>query len=207
MPSTAKLSPASTSPTPEALPLEQPDPSQLDNIKAQLDLVLLALEALAGIGSEAMLQAANDLNLESIVADRVALWRLRQSSPLRKGQGGRKKLDVEEARALVLISCHLAKQHQELIRRAVALLEQMAEQNREPHQAALLGDYLDRFNNTYQERMEDGDNTDPDDLTHLALKLLIDLLFYSAANGARRLWLALMDRARDGSQPAAVSSH
>jgi hypothetical protein len=179
----------------------------LDNIKAQLDLVLLALEALAGIGSEAMLQAANDLNLESIVADRVALWRLRQSSPLRKGQGGRKKLDVEEARALVLISCHLAKQHQELIRRAVALLEQMAEQNREPHQAALLGDYLDRFNNTYQERMEDGDNTDPDDLTHLALKLLIDLLFYSAANGARRLWLALMDRARDGSQPAAVSSH
>jgi hypothetical protein len=207
MPSTAKLSPASTPPTPEALPLsDQPDPSQLDNIKAQLDLVLLALEALAGIGSEAMLQAATDLNLESIVADRVALWRLRQSSPLRKGQGGRKKLDVEEARALVLISCHLAKQHQELIRRAVTLLEQMAEQNREPHQTALLGDYLDRFNNTYQERMEDGDNTVPEDLTHLALKLLIDLLFYSAPNGARRLWLALMDRAKDRSQPSAISS-
>jgi hypothetical protein len=181
----------------EALPLtNQPDPSQLDNIKAQLDLILLALEALTGIGSEAMLQAAADLNLESLIADRVALWRLRQSSPLRRGQGGRKKLDVEEARALVLISCHLAKQYQELIRRAVALLEQMAEQNREPHQAALLGDYLDAFNNTYQERMEDGDNTSPEALTHLALKLLIDLLFYSAGNGSRRLWLALIDRAK-----------
>ena len=195
MPSPVKL-PATT--TAETLPLlNQPDSSQLDNIKAQLDLVLLALEALAGIGSEAMLQAASELKLESLVADRVALWRLRQSSPLRKGQGGRKKLDVEEARALVLISCHLAKQQSEKIRRAVALLEQMVEQQREPHQTALLGDYLDTFNNTYQERMDDGENIPPAVLTNLALKLLIDLLFYSAPNGSRRLWLALMDRSKD----------
>ncbi|XHX77963.1 MAG: DUF3038 domain-containing protein [Stenomitos frigidus ULC029] len=187
----------------DTLPLlKQPDPSQLDNIKAQLDLVLLALEALAGIGSEAMLQAASELKLESLVSDRVALWRLRQASPLRKGQGGRKKLDVEEARALVLISCHLAKQQAEKIRRAVALLEQMAEQQREPHQTALLGDYLDTFNNTYQERMEDGDRVAPAVLNNLALKLLIDLLFYSAANGSRRLWLALMDRSNNGSHQA-----
>ncbi len=193
MPSTAKP----TDTTLATLPLvAQPDPEQLDNIKAQLDLVLLALEALAGIGSDAMLQAATDLNLESMVADRVALWRLRQSSPLRKGQGGRKKLDVEEARALVLICCHLATNHQELIRRAVGLLEQVTEQNREPHHISLLGDYLDSFNNTYQERMEDGEAVSPDTLTTLALKLLIDLLFYSAPNGARRLWLALLDRTR-----------
>jgi Protein of unknown function (DUF3038) len=177
----------------DMLPLTgQPDPTQLDNIKAQLDLVLLALEALGGIGSEAVLQAATELNLADVVADRVALWRLRQSSPLRKGQG-RKRLDVEEARSLVLIICHLAKQQQELIRRAVALLEQLTEQNREPHQVALLGDYLDRFSNDYQERMEDGD-TPQSQLTHLALKLLIDLLFYSAPSGSRRLWLALLDR-------------
>ncbi|MDX2097940.1 MAG: DUF3038 domain-containing protein [Leptolyngbyaceae cyanobacterium bins.59] len=172
------------------------DPAQLADIKAQLDLVLLALEALVGIGSEAMLQAAAQMNLEPVLSDRVTLWRLRQSSPLRKGQGGRKKLDVEEARALVLVSCHLAKQHQELIRRAVALLEQLTEQNREPHQAALLGDYLDAFNNLYQERMEAGDETSPQILTHLALKLLIDLLFYSGPGGTRRLWLALLDRAK-----------
>lgn len=193
MPSTTK----STAPASATFSLaNQPDPSQLDNIKAQLDLVLLALEALANIGSEAMLQAAAHLNLESMVADRVALWRLRQSSPLRKGQGGRKKLDVEEARALVLICCHLAAEHQELIRRAVTLLEQVTEQNREPHQVSLLGDYLDSFHNTYQERMEDGEEVAPDVLTQLALKLLIDLLFYSAPNGPRRLWLALIDRTR-----------
>lgn len=192
MPSTIK--PDTSKPAWEELTLaSQPAPAQLDNIKAQLDLVLLALEALANVGSDAILQAAASLNLSDIVTDRVSLWRLRQSSPLRRGQG-RKRLDVEEARALVLIVCALAKQHQELIRRAVALLEQLTEQNRELHQAALLGDYLDTFSNTYQERMEDGESALPDQLTNLALKLLIDLLFYSAPNGSRRLWLALLDR-------------
>ncbi|MGL5062376.1 MAG: DUF3038 domain-containing protein [Microcoleus sp.] len=200
MPSTVKSSATTnetgSSPNWEELTQKAPEPTQLDNIKAQLDLVLLALEALAGIGSEAMLRAAAELNLESIVADRVSLWRLRQSSPLRKGQGGRKKLDVEEARAIVLICCHLAKQHQALIRRAVALLEQMSEQNREPHTVALLGDYIDSFTNTYGERMEDAENLSSREMTGLALKLLIDLLFYSSPGGHRRLWLALLDRAK-----------
>jgi Protein of unknown function (DUF3038) len=178
----------------DLIKLPAPNTVQWDNIKTQLDLVLLALETLTGIGSEAMLSAAINLNLESRVPDRVALWRLRQSNPLRKGQGGRKKLDVEEARSLVLITCYLAKQHQELIRRAVGLLEQMAENNREPHQAALLGDYIDAFCNIYQERMEEDDQISTDLLTHLALKLLVELLFYSASGGHRRLWLALIDR-------------
>jgi hypothetical protein len=190
---------ATNSATPNAqwedlIKLPAPNTVQWENIKTQLDLVLLALETLTGIGSEAMLSAANDLNLESRVPDRVALWRLRQSNPLRKGQGGRKKLDVEEARSLVLITCYLAKQHQELIRRAVGLLEQMAESNREPHQAALLGDYIDAFCNTYQERMEEDEEISTDLLTNLALKLLVDILFYSAPGGHRRLWLALIDR-------------
>ena len=174
--------------------LSAPNTVQWDNIKTQLDLALLALETLTGIGSEAMLSAAIILNLESKVPDRVALWRLRQSNPLRKGTGGRKKLDVEEARSLVLIICYLAKEDQELIRRAVSLLEQMAETNREPHQAALLGDYIDAFCNIYQERMEPDEQISTDALTHLALKLLVDLLFYSSPGGHRRLWLALIDR-------------
>jgi hypothetical protein len=177
----------------DLISLPTPNSVQWDNIKTQLDLVLLVLETLTGIGSEAMLSAAINLNLESRVPDRVALWRLRQSNPLRKGQGGRKKLDVEEARSLVLIICYLAKQHQELIRRAVGLLEQMAETKREPHQSALLGDYIDAFCNTYQERMEEDEQITTDLLTHLALKLLVDLLFYSAPGGHRRLWLALID--------------
>ncbi len=190
----AANSPTPTSQWEDLTKLSAPNQVQWDNIKTQLDLVLLALETLTGIGSEAMLSAAIDLNLESRVPDRVALWRLRQSNPLRKGQGGRKKLDVEEARSLVLIICYLAKQHQELIRRAVGLLEQMAQDNREPHQAAILGDYIDAFCNTYQERMEEDATISTDKLTHLALKLLIDVLFYTAPGGHRRLWLALIDR-------------
>ncbi|MEM7727603.1 MAG: DUF3038 domain-containing protein [Cyanobacteria bacterium P01_A01_bin.45] len=174
--------------------ISAPNSVQWDNMKTQLDLVLLALETLTGIGSDEMLSAANKLNLESKLPDRVALWRLRQSNPIRKGQGGRKKLDVEEARSLVMIACYLAKQNQELIRRAVDLLEQMAANNREPHQAALLGDYIDAFCNTYQERMEEKEPTSTQILTQLALKLLIDLLYYSGPGGHRRLWLALIDR-------------
>lgn len=187
---------AGSSPVWDELNRAQPDSSQLDNIKTQIDLVLLALESLAGIGSEAMLQAASALNLESKIPDRVTLWRLRQSNPLRKGEGGRKKLDIEEARSLVLIGCFLAKQHQELIRRAIDLLEQAAQNDSEPHKTAMLGDYLDAFNNTYLERMEDDRNISTENLTQLAFKLLVDLLFYSSPGGHRRLWLALLDRSQ-----------
>lgn len=175
--------------------LKSPSPGQLENIKSHLDLVLLALEAIASITSEAILQAAKELNLESIVGDRISLWRLRQSNPHRKSSGGRKKLDVEEARSLVLIICHLAKQHQELIRRAVSLLEQVTAQNKQPHHTALLGDYLDRFINYYQERIEVQAPTSTESLSQLALKLLIDLLFYSGNRGHRLLWLAVFDSA------------
>ena len=104
---------------------------------------------------------------------------------------------MEEARSLVLIICHLAKQHQELIRRGVGLLEQVTEQNKELHHTALLGDYLDRFINLYQERIDQPHDISlsPESLSQLALKLLIDLLFYSGNNGHRLLWLAIFDAA------------
>lgn len=170
-----------------------PDNGHIDNIKTHLDLILITLEALAGIGSEAIIQAAEKLKLESFIADRIALWRLRQSNPLRKSSGGRKKLDVEEAKALVLIICYLTKQEQELIRRAVVLLEQVSMNNQPPHQIALLGDYLDKFTNLYEARMKETGKFSHKNLTNLALKLLIDLLFYSSHNGHRRLWLALFN--------------
>ena len=169
---------------------------QLENIKSHLDLVLLALEAIANISSEAILQAAKDLNLESVVGDRITLWRLRASNPQRKSSGGRKKLDVEEARSLVLIICFLANQHQELLRRAVSLLEQATSQNKSPHQIALLGNYLDQFINYYQDRITNSSDLSPSLISQLAWKLLIDLLFYSGQNGHRLLWIAIFDAAQ-----------
>lgn len=167
--------------------------AQLTSLKAQLDLVLMAVESLTNIGSDAVLAAAKELRLSAVLSDRVGLWRLRQSSPLRKGQG-RKKLDIEEARALVLVVCRLALAHHDQIRQAVARLEELSAQNEPPHRAAILGDYLDNFNNLYGDRMTDP-IPDADILTQLSLRLLIDLLFYSAPGGERQLWLALLDRA------------
>ena len=174
--------------------LRTPTSSQLDSIKAHLDLVILAIEAIANITSETILQAATTLELKDIIKDRVELWRLRQSNPFRKSAGGRKKLDVEEARSLVLIVCHLAKQEQELIRRAVGLLEQVTAQDQEPHTMALLGNYIDKFINLYQERMLDTETNDTQQLYQLSLKLLIDLLLYSGTNGHRLLWLAIFSQ-------------
>ena len=176
--------------------LTQPDSTnenQLANIKSHLDLVLLALEAIADISSDAILQAAKELELEAIIGDRITLWRLRASNPQRKSSGGRKKLDVEEARSLVLIICHLAQQNQELLRRAVTLLEQVTEQKQPPYKTALLGDYVDRFINYYQERITISYSIS---LSDLAFKLLINLLFYSSNNGHRLLWAAIFDAAQ-----------
>ena len=71
--------------------LRIPTIEQLDDIKSHLDLVLLSLEAIANITSETILQAATTLNLESIVKDRVELWRLRASNPWRKSAVVEKK--------------------------------------------------------------------------------------------------------------------
>ncbi|NEO83415.1 MAG: DUF3038 domain-containing protein [Spirulina sp. SIO3F2] len=179
----------------ELPPSHEPGNETLANIKAHLDIVLLALESLTGLGSEAILEAASTLDLQNLISDRVSLWRLRQANPQRQSASGRKTIDVTEARALVLIVGYLAQEHQGQIRRAVSLLEQMTLQNKDPHRAALLGDYLDRFSNTYTERMKTNGTGDIQQLNHLALKLLVDLLFYSSPQGARRLWLALFDLA------------
>lgn len=184
----------------EIADLKATNNSELDKIKDHLDLVLLALEAIADIGLEAILQAAKDLNLELIIGDRKA-WAAPNritagatSEPKHTGSGDKK--DLEVARSLVLIICYLANQHQELLRRAVGLLEQATQQNKVPEQTALLGNYLERFINYYQARISNSQNISPQTLSPLAWKLLIDLLFYSGQNGHRLLGIAIFDAAR-----------
>ncbi|NJR46020.1 MAG: DUF3038 domain-containing protein [Hyellaceae cyanobacterium CSU_1_1] len=166
---------------------------ELEEIKCHLDLVLLALEAIAKINSEMIIQAAQDLQLESVIGDRLTFWGLRSSHPKQKTTGEEKKLDIEEARSLVLIICHLANQHQELLRRGVSLLEQVTEQNESPYKTALLSNYLDRFINYYQKRIAYPQKSSAESLSHLAWKLLSDLLFYSGQNGHRLLWGAILE--------------
>ena len=65
-----------------------------------------------------------------------------------------------------------SKQEKELLRRAVSLLEQVTAQNKEPHTMALLGDYLDKFTNLYQERMNESIALDSDELYQLGTKII-----------------------------------
>lgn len=163
-------------------------------IKAHLDLLLLGLECLSGESSEAVLSAARELHLDQWVKDRVNLWRLRNASPLRRSPDGRKKVDIEEARALVLIIAHLASQQHQQIRSVVAQLESAVLAERSPFQEPLVGDYLDEFHSHYRSRMIDGDDLTPDRITELGLRLLIEILFYSSKRGSERLWKALLTR-------------
>lgn len=181
----------------ELFNLKAAESGELENIKYHLDLVLLALEAIAKISSKEIIQAAQDLQLESVIGDRLIPWQFSSSNP--KDDFQAKKLDVEEVRSLGLIICHLANQHQELLRRGVNLLEQVTEQNESPHQTTLLGNYLDRFINYYQARIANSQNISLESLSHLAWKLLTALLFYSGQNGPRLFWVAILEAAQNNS--------
>ena len=128
-------------------------------MKHYLELLLIALESLTGIG------AGLEIN---------------------------ENLSPETARSLVKLICNLARQHQELIRRAVTLIEQVSAQNKEPERTALLGNYLEKFRLLYQQREGNRLELPPEKLSPLAFKLIIDLLFYSETNGDRRLWSAVI---------------
>jgi hypothetical protein len=151
--------------------------SHLEQIQARLDFLLLALEALAKIEPTQILQTIQALNLAAVISDRSFLWRSNHPS-----------FTVPEAQAWTVTLSSLARQHQELIRRAVSLLEQMQPQDEPPQRLALLADYLENFTNLAHTRLE---NYDPRQLTTLAWKLLVDLLFYSSPQGDRRLWSVL----------------
>lgn len=76
--------------------------------RQQLDLMLLAIEALDLGGAEAMLTAAQELDLQSVIKNRVSFWRLRATNPLRR-YSQRRPLTLNEAKALVFMTCHLAR--------------------------------------------------------------------------------------------------
>ncbi|GAB4214708.1 MAG: DUF3038 domain-containing protein [Synechococcales cyanobacterium] len=163
-------------------------------IVAYLDLLLLGLEALAGESSEAVLSTAKTLGLEALIHDRVGLWRIRNASPLRRSSGGRKKVDIDEARALVLIIHRLAQEHQQRLRDTLLCLEKAFAEERSPYQEPTLAHYLEEFHAHYRSRMVDGDSRSQDSITEQAVRLLIELHFYSSKHGQKRLWGSLMER-------------
>ncbi len=161
----------------------EPQPEQFGKITVQIQLLLLAIEALTGVPLETILQVGNLLKLEPNVPDQTQLFQKKSEQD---------SLSTEEMRSLVLIICYIAQQDQVLIRRALGLVEQMAYQKTEFRQVTLLREYLDTFNESYQQWMTANPQT-PSDLDTLAIKLLIDLLFYSKPDSHQQLWLTLIE--------------
>ncbi len=163
-----------------------------------IDLLLLAIEALDISGSEAILYAADELGLQDVIKNRVALWRMRNTNPLRR-QAQRSPLRLVEAKALVLIGCSLARRLTVLIRQLLLAHEQLSAQKLSMDHHYRLNEYLERFRAHFRSRMNAkraavAVYTDSDEkLNQLAIAQLSRLLFCTGTHGMQRFWISLFD--------------
>ncbi len=95
-------------------------------------------------------------------------------------------LTQEEVAIFVQVCSYLCQQHQELIRRAVSLMEQLAGEGADPWQATLLDNYAQSLEVYYSHA--GSKHADSRKTKQLGAKSLLDLLFYSSAYGQERLW-------------------
>ena len=165
--------------------------------RLQIDLILLAIEALELGGSEAILAVAHELELQEIIKNRVNLWRLRSTNPLRRSHT-RRPLSVIEAKALVVIACYLARRLTVLIRQLLLVYQQMSEKQMPLEQNLRLSNYLERFKAHFRSRMNPRRSgvvaySSDEKLDELALNLLGQLLFCTGTAGMQRFWISLFD--------------
>ena len=179
-----------------------PNPSLADETcprraRLEIDLMLLAIEALDLSGSEAILIMANELELQSLIKNRVSLWRLRSTNPLRR-YSQRRPLTLTEAKALVLVGCYLARRLTVLIRQLLLAYQQLSDKQLSMEHHFRLSEYLERFRAHFRSRMNPkralvaAYNSD-EKLDELALNLLTQLLFCTGTYGMQRFWASLFD--------------
>jgi hypothetical protein len=167
-------------------------------LQQQLDLILLAIEALELGGSEGMLATAKQLELQDIIKNRLVLWRLRCANPWRRSYT-RTPLTLEQAKALAIIANYRAKQLTVPIRQLLLAEQQMREKGLPPDNHYRLSEYLDRFRSHFSSRMNPRRAKvalylgTEDELNELALSLLKQLLFCTGTSGMQRFWSSLFD--------------
>lgn len=193
------------SPTPESMPMileNLPYPVIEGQVcprstRVQIDLILLAIEALELGGSEAILAFAKELDLEKIIKNRVNLWRLRSTNPMRKAHN-RRPLSITEAKALVVIACYLARRLTVVIRQLLMIYQQLSEKQIPLEQNLRLSNYLERFRSHFKSRMNPRraglmSLTSDEKIDELAIDLLGQLLFCAGTSGMQRFWISLFD--------------
>ncbi|MDF5721750.1 MAG: DUF3038 domain-containing protein [Rhizonema sp. PD37] len=193
------------SPTPQSLPMildTLPDPA-IDGqqcprrSRLQIDLILLAIEALDIGGSEAILTFAEELDLKGIIKNRVNLWRMRSTNPMRRANI-RRPLSITEAKALVVIACYIARRLTVTIRQLLIICQQLDEKQIPLEQNLRLSNYLERFRAHFKSRMNPRRSgvlalTSDEKLDELAINLLGKLLFCTGTTGMQRFWISLFD--------------
>lgn len=174
-----------------------PDSGCPRRTKTQIDLMLLAIEALQLGGAEVMLKVVKDLELEEIIPDRVCLWRLRSTNPLRQNSQ-RRSLTLTEAKALVIITCHLAKRLTVSIRKLLFDYQQLSQKQLPIESHLQLSFYLEQFRVHFRSRMNPRRSgviayNSEEKLNQLGLELLAKLLFCTGTTGMQRFWISLFD--------------
>lgn len=165
--------------------------------RMQIDLILLAIEALELGGSEAMLAVTYELELQGIIKNRVMLWRLRSTNPLRRSHT-RRQLSLVEAKALVAIASSLARRLNGNIRQLLLYYQQLSEKDLPLDTNYRLSEYLERFRAHFRSRMNRrraiiAAYSSDDKLNELAIELLGKLLFCTGMSGMQRFWSSLFD--------------
>ncbi len=165
--------------------------------RTQIDLMLLAIEALQLGGAEVMLKVVKDLELEEIIPNRVSLWRLRSTNPLRQNSQ-RRPLTLNEAKALVIIACHLAKRLTVPIRKLLFDYQQLSQKQLPIESHLQLSFYLEQFRAHFRSRMNSRRSgvmayNSEEKLNQLGLELLGKLLFCTGTTGMQRFWISLFD--------------
>lgn len=167
-------------------------------LQQHLDLILLALESLQLGGSEYMLAIAYRDGLNNIIKNRLVLWHLRCSNPWRKCYT-REIIELDQAKALVIIASEYAKSLVVLIRQLIIAEQQMIDKNIPLENSFKISEYLTRFKTHFRSRMNNGRAkvsvylSSPDELNQLAMSLLNQLLFCTGAKGMERFWVSLFD--------------
>lgn len=167
-------------------------------IQQQIDLILLAIEALDIGASEQFLATAKQLELQEIIKNRIVLWRLRCTNSWRRSYL-RNTLTIDQAKALVIIACYRAKQLTVSIRNLLLAEHQMRDKGLPVDNHFLLSEYLEQFRSHFRSRMNSRRAKvafyldSEDELNELALSLLHQLLFCTGTMGMQRFWISLFD--------------
>jgi hypothetical protein len=167
-------------------------------VQQQIDLLLLAVEALELGASEKILATINQLELTHIIPGRIALWRLRCSNPWRRSYT-RNNLTIEQAKTLVVLAAFRAKDLEPLIRHLLDAEQQMRDKQLPIENHFRLSEYLERFRAHFRSRMNARRTKitsylqSESELNDLALSLLRKLLFCTGTKGLERIWFSLFD--------------